>query len=100
MPELEDLRSALVALHQKPALMVGAEVHRADHSVATALPQPALSSLQQRLGDFAILFGFEESEHAPLVGMELVEAAVDMCADAPHRPAVPPRQEVLRLRVL
>ena len=40
VPGREDDRRALVALDQQAALVVGREVHRADHPVAAALAQP------------------------------------------------------------
>src|SRR5205823_4834085 len=42
----------------------------------------------------------EEAEHAPVVGLELVEVVIDLGRDPPDRAAVAPGQEVLRLGVL
>ena len=95
------MRLALVALDQQAALVVGREVHRADHAVAPALAQPVSRGLEQRprptSGSSSAL---EEAEQAPVVALELVEVVVDVGADPAHGLAVAPGQEELDVGVL
>ena len=48
MPSLEDLGLAVVALDQQAALVVGGEVHRADHPVPAPLGEPGMRGREQR----------------------------------------------------
>ena len=100
VPALEDHRRAVVALDEQAALVVGREVHRADHPVAAALAQPRRGGLEQRAGDLRVVLALEEAEQPPVVALELVEVAVDVGADPAHELSVPPGQEVLGLGVL
>jgi hypothetical protein len=90
----------LVALDQHAALVVGREVHRADHPVAPALAQPALGGAEQRRGGLGVVLALEPAEQAPVVALELVEVAIDVGADPPDGAPVAPGEEVLGLGVL
>jgi hypothetical protein len=90
----------LVTLDQQTALVVGREVHRADHPVAPALAQPTLRGVQQRTGSLGVVLTLEPAEQAPLVVLEAVEVPIDVRADPPDCPAIAPGEEVLRFGVL
>jgi hypothetical protein len=100
VPALEDQRLALVALDQQAALVVGREVHRADHAVAAPVAQPVPRGVEQGRGRLGIVLALEEPEQAPVVALELVEVMVDVGADPPDRLPVAQRQEELGLRVV
>ena len=63
----------LVSLDEQPALVVGGEVHRADHPVATTVAQPRLGRPEQRACNLGVVLGLEETEKPPVVALELVE---------------------------
>ena len=100
VPVLEELRAQLVPLDEETALVVGGEVHRADHPVAPAPGQPGLGRIEQRSRDLGVVRALEEAEQPPLVSLELVQALVDVGADPADRLIATPGEEVLRLGVL
>jgi hypothetical protein len=100
VPELEDLRGQVVALHEQPAGPVRVEVHGADHAVAPSRSQPPLGRREQSVRGLGIVIALEEAPQAPPVALELVEAAVDVRGDPPHRLGPAPGQEELGLGVL
>src|SRR4051794_29837173 len=84
MPRLLDERLALEALDEHARLVVHREVHRADHAVARAPPQPRRGRLEQGGEDRRVVLELEEAEHAPRVVVGGVERVVDLGADPPH----------------
>jgi hypothetical protein len=90
----------LVAGDQHADLVIGGEVHRADHPIPAALAEPALRGVQQRACSLGVVLALEPAEQAPSVVLELVEVLIDVGADATNRTAVAVGNEVLRLRVL
>jgi hypothetical protein len=90
---LEELRAQLVPLDEETALVVGGEVHRADHPVAPAPGQPGLGRIEQRSRDLGVVRALEEAEQPPLVSLELVQALVDVGADPADRLIAPPGEE-------
>ena len=97
MPRHLDQRRALEAVDQHPALVVHREVHRADHAIAAARPQPLLGGGQQGGQDLRVVLELEEAEHAPARAVVGVEEVVELGADAADDAAVAPRQEQLRV---
>lgn len=85
---------------QHADLVVGREVHRADHPVATALAQPSLRGVQQRTRRFRVVLALEPPKQTPLVVLEFVEVPIDMGADATDRPPIAVGEEVLSFSVL
>ena len=85
---------------QDADLVVGREVHRADHPVAPALAQPSLGGVQQRTRRLGVVLALKPAKQAPLVVLELVEVPIDVGADTTDRPPVAIGEEVLRLGVL
>ena len=65
MPALEDQGLSLVALDEQAALVVGREVHRADHPVSAALTEPSLGGLEQRARRLRVVVDLEEAEEPP-----------------------------------
>ena len=100
MPGAEDDRRALVAFDQQAALVVGREVHRADHAVAPARAQPLLGGVQQRARGLGVVLALKPAEQPPLVVLKLVEVVVDVRADPPNHSPVAVGQEELGLGVL
>src|SRR4051795_3478950 len=98
-PGLLDERLALEALDEHAGLVVHREVHRADHAVAPALPQPRRGRVEQRGEHRGVVLELEEAEHAPLVAVGGVEGVVDLSADAPGHAARAARQEQPRVAV-
>ena len=90
----------LVAGDQHADLVVGREVHRADHPVPAALAQPAHRGIQQRARRLGIVLALEPPEQTPSVALKLVEVLIDVRADTPDRPPLAIGKEILRLRVL
>jgi hypothetical protein len=73
MPRTEDDRGILVAVYQQADFVVGREVHRTNHSIALALPQPSLGSIRQRTCCLAVVLALEPTEQAPLVCWKLLK---------------------------
>src|SRR4029079_9372254 len=76
MPRLGDHRVAVVSLDQDAALVVGGEVHRADHPLAPALAHPLLCCAEQGLEDLGVVLRLDEAELAVIPPLELVPAPV------------------------
>ena len=100
VPGLEDQRGDVVALDQQAALVVGREVHRADHPLAASLAQPAGRCVEQRVRGLGVVLALEEAEHAVLAALEVVPALVGLGRDPPDDLAVAPGHEVLGLGVV
>ena len=100
MPVLEDLGPALEALDQQAALVVGGEVHRADHAVAPPLAQPGLGGREQGVRRPRWSSSHSKKPNRPQsLSWNSLKPAVDVRGDPPDRLAVAPGQEVLGLRV-
>jgi 8-amino-7-oxononanoate synthase len=97
VPGLEDHRRDLIALDQQPALVVGGEVHRAEHSLPPPLAKPRGGGVDQCVGDRAVVHAFEETEHPVASALVFVPALVDVGADPPHHLPVALAEEVLGL---
>src|SRR5437588_12110147 len=97
MPGLLDHRLELEAVDEHAGLVGHLEVHRADHALAAALPEPAGGGLEQRVEHLLVVLELEEPEHPPAVSVELVEGAVDLRRDPADNAPVAAREEVFGL---
>ena len=100
VPRLEDHRGLVIALDQQPDLVVGREVHRAQHPLAPPLGEPGGGRVDQGAGDRGVILGLEEAEHAVVAALKLVPAAIEVGGDPPDHLALALAQEVLGLGVL
>src|SRR4029453_7629669 len=96
----EDHRPVLVSLDEDAALVVGGEVHRAEHPPAAPLAQPFRGGPEQRPGGGKGVLALEEPEHPVVAALELVPPLVDLSTYPPHRAPLALAQEALRLGVL
>ena len=95
VPRLEDQRLELVALDQHAALVVGGEVHRAEHPIPAPGAHPLCRGLDQSAPDLGVVDRLEEPEHAVIAALELGPALVDLGGDPAHDLAAALGDEVL-----
>src|SRR5215211_7287750 len=100
VPGLEDQRWLVEAVDQEPALIVGGEVHRAEHAAPSPLPKPCRGRVHECADHLGIVLGLEETEHPVVSPLELIPTRIDLRRDPPDHLAVALGEEVLGLRVL
>ena len=99
--EADDLgRRAVEAFYQQPAFIIGRERGWAPHHRHLALAEPVGGRREQGARYRLVVHSLEEPEEADLVVVVTVVLSVLDGGDPPHHPAVPLRQEVLRIGML